>query len=345
MNLARDLRDPLVQKVYDFVGDPAVAGVVVTLIGHEAVGQAPAGMNGFRYAEWIVPYSLRQPTKDVFVRVVRQSDAGGALGALHALLAELEADDSRWSAPVEGLWIPTGWPFIDRASLRDTLSTMAAGGGPPAVSIEGPFGEGKRTMAAYIRHLADDTDAFSPVIRELRQEPVPGVLFAIATDFWMKLGEIGDLDTTHAEPERQATTLARQIAFAAPTSAVPIWFVANVIDQTGLEEGLLIFLDELLRLVQGTPEIAQKLRVLVLCDRLQLLELQNPPPSEARYTLPPITEVEVRQWLEAAAPGKAPTLYQLAAETVIQSLDRVALEPATKLRRLAFGCKLAHSKL
>jgi hypothetical protein len=345
VNLAKDLRDTLVQKVYDFIGDPVQTVVVTTLIGHEAVGQAPAGMNGFRYAEWIVAYSLRQPSQDVFVRVVRQSDTEQMLVALHALLAELEADGGRWSAPVEGLWIPTGWPFIDRASLRETLSAMAGGGGPPAVSIEGPFGEGKRTMAAYIQHLADETDAFSPVIREFRREPAPGVLFAIATDFWMTLGEIGDLDTTHTEPERQATTLARQIAFAAPASAVPIWFVANVIDNTGLEEGLLPFLDELLHLAQGTPEIAQKLRVLVLCDRLPLLKLQNPPPSDARYTLPAITEVEIVQWLEAAAPGKAPTLYQLAAETVIQSLERVPLDSATKLRRLAFGCKVAHSKL
>jgi hypothetical protein len=343
VNLAKDLRDPLVQKVYDFIGEPTQPVVVTTLIGHEAVGQAPAGLNSFRYAQWIVAYSLRQPTKDVFVRVVRQSDLEQALVALHAFLAELEADDSKWSAPAAGLWVPTGWPFVDRASLRETLSTMAGGGGPPVVSIEGSFGEGKRTMAAYIQHLADETDALTPVIREFRREPAPGVLFAVATDFWMKLGEIGDLDTTHTEPERQATTLARQIAFAAPSSPVPIWFVANVIDHTGLEDGLLGFLDELLRLVQETPEIAQKLRILVLCDRLQLLELQHPPPSDARYTLPPITEVEIREWLEAAAPGKAPTLYELAAETVIQSL--VALEPSIKLRRLAFCCKVAHGKL
>jgi hypothetical protein len=343
--LTDDLRRQLVQAVLGTVGDPAQPGVVATLIGHQAMGDAPAGMNGFKYAEWIVSYALRQPTKDVFVRVVQSSDQGQALGALHALLGELEADTSRWSAPAHGLWIPTGWPFVDRASLRDALTAMAAGSGPPAVSIEGAFGEGKKTMASYIEHLANTTVGFSPLIRHFRREPGPGVLNATVTDFWMKLGTIPDVETTHAEPERQGTTLARQVARVAPTAPIPIWFVANVVDRTGLEEGLLPFLDELLRLVQDAPEIAQKLRVLLLSDQLALLELENPPPPEARYTLPAITDADIRQWLEAAAPGRSATLYELAAEKVLQRLDAAPLDPSAKLRELAVGCKVAYGSL
>jgi hypothetical protein len=345
VNLADELRQPLVQVVLAHIGDPVQPAVVATLIGFQAVGQAPAGMNGFRYADWIVAYSLRQPAKDVFVNLVRTLDPGEALVPLHALLAELEADGSRWSAPAQPLWIPPGWPFIDRASLRDVLATMAEGGGLAAVSIEGPFGEGKRTMAAYVNYLAQETNGFSPIIRELRQEPADTALFAIATDFWVALGAPIDIDTTHAEPERQATTLAQQIAFAASAAPLPIWFVATVIDHTGLAAGLLKFVDELLRLVQSAPEISRKLRVIVLCDQLPLLELRNPPPTDARFSLPQITSLEIRQWLEAAAPGKTPTLYQLAADTVMQSLDLPTLEPSSRLRRLSFGCKLAHTKL
>lgn len=346
MNLSDDLRRQLVQSVFNFINDPPPTGLVATLIGHEALAGAPPGMNGFRYAEWIVHYSLRQSTKDVFVTVVRQADAGRALTELRALVTELEADDSKWSAPVEALWIPTGWPFVDRQTLRETLVAMTGGGGPPALSIEGPFGNGKRTIGAYIRHLADQTDAFDPVIRELQPEPVPGALFDTVTELSMRLGQEPDLSTTHAEPERQATTLARQVALAAPSAPIPIWFVANVVNHVGLEEGVLAFVDELLRLVQSTPSIAKKLRVLVLCDQLSLLELENAPPLDARHTLPQITDVEIRQWLEAAVPGKEPALYELAAETVVRSLATAPPAGASRtLRWLSLKCRVAHGQL
>lgn len=346
MNLPDDLRRQLVQAALRFVGEPPAPDAIAQLIGHNAMAAARPGMNGFRYAEWIVLYSLRQPTKDVFVRVVQRSNTGD-LVALEALVAELAAGSIQWSAPAEGLWIPTGWPFVDRTSLRDTLSAMANGGGPAALSVEGPFGNGKRTTSAYIRHLADQTDAFEPVIRELRPEPVPGALDDIVTEIWMAMAssEIADLETTHAEPERRAMTLARQVAFSAQAAPVPVWIVANVMDPAGLEEGVLTFLDEVLRLVQITPQIAEKLRVVVLCDQISLLELENPPPLEARHALPQITDTEIRQWLEAAAPGKHSTLYQLAAETVMRSLEGAAIAPARKLRRLAISCARAHRKL
>jgi hypothetical protein len=344
MNLTESLERQLVESVLRFVGNPPAPDTVAALIGHGAQAEAPPGANAFNYATWIVRYSLRRPTKDIFVRLVQLSDTGD-LVALQSLVAELEADSSKWSAPVEGLWIPTGWPFVDRASLRNTLATMANGAGPPALSIEGSFGNGKRTMAAFIRHLADETNAFEPVIRDLRPEPEPGTLFDVATELSMALGEVPDLETTHAEPERQATTLARQAALAAPSAPIPVWFLANVMEHAGLEEGVLVFVDELLRLVQSAPQIAAKLRVLVLCDQVSLLELENAPPLDARHTLPQITDTEIREWLEAAAPGKDPTLYQLAAETVVRSLEDEDVAPTKKLRLLSMSCKLAHRKL
>jgi hypothetical protein len=346
VNLPDDWRRQLVQAAYRFVGEPPAPDAIAQLIGHEAMAVAPAGRNGYRYAEWIVRYSLRQSTKDVFVRLVQRTSSGD-LVALEALVAELESDSSGWSAPTEGLWIPTRWPFVDRTSLRDTLSAMAGGGGPPALSVEGPIGNGKRTMAAYIRHLADQTDAFEAVIRELRPEPAPGALDDVVAELWMALppGENANLETTHAEPERHARTLALQVALDAQEAPSPVWFVANVMDHAGLEEGTLTFIDELLRLVQSTPPIAEKLRVVVLCDQLTLLELENAPPLAARHTLPQITDAEIRQWLEAAAPGRDPALYRLVAETVIRSIEGANVSPARKLRRLSMSCARAHRKL
>jgi hypothetical protein len=347
VNLSDELRLQLVQAVLDFIGDPPPPALVTTLAGNQVVIDAPPAMNGFKYSQWIIEYSLRQPTKDIFVRVIREADQGQALVALHALVDRLEADDGLWSAPAEGLWIPTGWPFVDRRDLRDKLTAMVAGDGPAALAVEGPFGNGKRTTGLYIRHLADQTNAFEPVIRELRPEPVPGALDDIVTDLWMAMAyhDIVDLETTHEEPERQAKTLARRAALAAQSAPLPVWFVANVMEQNGLEEGVLSFVDELLRLVQGTGQIAEKLRVIVLCDQLSLLELENPPPLKDRHTLPQISDVEIREWLQAAAPGKDPTLYELAAETVMRSLQSQSIAPARQLRRLSLSCALAHSKL
>jgi hypothetical protein len=344
VNLPDELRRQLVQAVYDLIGDPPPTPTLATLVGYEALIQAPAGMNGFRYAEWIVQYALRQPTREVFVRVFQSSDTG-ALVELSALVADLQADGSKWTAPLEALWIPLGWPFIDRDSLRAALTSMSNGGGPAVLSIEGPFGYGKRTMAAYIQHLGNRNGGFAAVVRELRPEPEPGALFAHVSELWTALGEVADLETTHAEPERQATTLAREVVLAAPTAPVPIWFVANVMDAAGLEDGVLKFVDELLRLLQETPSVAQKLRVLVLCDQLSLLGLQHPPPLDARHTLPEITDVEIRQWLEAAVPGKDPALYELTAQSVIESLDTTVPTPARRLRYLSRSCAVAQRRL
>jgi hypothetical protein len=345
VNLADDLERSLVQAVSDFIGDPINPPVVRLLIGHEAMTVAPPGMNGPRYAVWLVGHVLRLPKPDVFARVVKRADRAGALPDLHALLADLDVGRVQWSAPEAGLWIPAGWPFLDRETLRITLDQMAAGGGPPALSIEGSTGDGKKTMAAYIEHLAARTDSFFPVIRELRSEPGTGALFPAATELYMAFPSQADLATTHEEPERQARAYARDIAAVAPNAPGPVWFVANVIGQPDVEDGLLPFVDELLRLVQATPEIAQKLRVLVLCDRLAVLPLEHAPAASARHTLPQITDTEIRQWLEAAAPGKSQTLYELAAERVLRSLDSQAIQPWARLRMLAVQCKRAHSML
>ena len=86
------------------------------------MSRAPAGLNGPRYAQWLVNHTLALESPEVFIRVVRQVDLGGAAPELHALVAELEAQPSRWStASVLGaLWAPPEWPFVDRESLRQT---------------------------------------------------------------------------------------------------------------------------------------------------------------------------------------------------------------------------------
>ncbi len=347
MNLAEDVRRQLEVLVQNSIGEPASPATLRILVGSEALNSVPAGMNSSHLAQWVVGYSLARGNPTVFLRVVQMCDPAKRIGDLYPLVDELKADGSKWASGVgDGLWVPDGWPFIDRQPLRDALTTMAGGAGPPALSIEGPFGHGKETMSDYVCYLAREALSFRPLVLKLRAEPVPGLLASIATKVWMMLEQPPDTDTTHAEPERQAAILARQIATAALAAPTPTWLVANVIDHAGLEEeGVIAFLDELLRLVQTTQTVAQKLRVVVLCDQLSLLELKNPPPGDAKHTLGQVGEVEVRQWFEADTPGKPADLYQFTAERVMLSLETANPRLERRMETLALKCAGASKAL
>jgi hypothetical protein len=346
MELTTELRSQLVQAVHDFIGEPAGPQTIRLLIGSAAMAEAPSGLNGYRYASWLVGYALNRRSSKVFVLMLETCDPAGALPELQALAGQLKSDERTWSSAADGLWVPDSWPFINRRPLRDALTTMAGGSGPVALAIEGPSGHGKRTMAEYVRFLASDTGAFQTVLVDLRREPDHGVLFAMVTDLAIALGFVADLNTTHEEPERQATILARDVALASAAAPSPTWFVANVMGRAAdLEDGVLAFVDELLGLVQATPPIGEKLRVLLLCDQLSVLELANPPPTDARHTLGQVSEVEIRQWFEAAVPGKPAMLYRLTTQSVIDNVDNVGPPIAKRLRYLSQQCRVAHRQL
>jgi hypothetical protein len=341
MNLAEDLRRQLEAFVQRRIGVNPEIDVLRLMVGSEALQRVPAGLSSFQLAQWVVGYSLTRGNPTVFLQVVAIGDPAKQLLDLDPLVQELKADSSKWVSGVgDGLWVPDGWPFIDRKPLRDALTAMAEGAGPPALSIEGPFGHGKETMAEYACYLAREAKSFVPLVLKLRTEPVPGLLASIATKLWMVLNQPPDTETTHAEPERQAVILARQLAEAALASPTPTWVVANVLDHTGLaDEGVIAFLDDLVRLVHETPSLPQKLRILILCDQLSLLELKNLPPSEARFTLGQVSGIEVREWLEAATPGKPEDLYQLATDRVMLSLDTDNPRVERRLEILSRKCK------
>ena len=346
MDLTDELRRQLEDAIYDHLGAIPTTQGLRGLVGPEEVRRLPAGLNPYQHAQWVLRVALAQPTPATFIDVVRKADLPGALGALQTLATKLEAEPGIWSAPVvAGLWMPKPWPFIDRTSVVTVLKAMADGGGPAAVAIEGSSGHGKKTMVEFIRCLADEKLSFQPSVVELRKEPEPGVLASVVTQLSMAFGELPDLDTTHVEPERQATILARDIAQLALGAATPTWFVARFADSSGLEEGLLVFFDELLGLVQQTPAVGDKLRVVLVCDQVGLLELKNAPPLEARHTLSQVSDAEIRAWLEAAAPGKPPQVYELFTQTVMTRLETAAPPPQRRLELVSSTCAVTHRKL
>jgi len=347
MLLDETRRRELVVQVFAFLGSPISIPVAQTLVGWEAVTSAPRVPNDFKYAEWLVDHVLARASFDAFVAVVQAVDGGGALVELHGLIARIRAGEVAWEAadnPGE-LWAPQTRPFIDRASLRQTLGDMTAGGGPAVISIQGSLGQGKRTVCRYIERLAETKQSFRPVIAELFAEPGQGALMSVVAELRLQLDLDPDLKTTHEEPERQAELLARDLAQEALDAPIPVWFVANVMDPDRLDEGTLPFIDSLLGLVSSIPEVAAKLRVILLTTAVSLLPLRNPPALHDRYDLPDIARVDVANWLAAAAPGKNAQLYAISADSVFRRLEGSGLPPEKRLTSLAQYCIHAHRKL
>jgi hypothetical protein len=340
-------RRELVEFVFLTIGTSAAPAVLQALVGLEALSRVPPGLNGFHTAEWVVDHALGLESPDVFVRIVKTVDPARALADVARLVADIEADRSRWtsSTTLGGLWAPPEWPFVDRESLRELLATMADGGGPPTLSIDGSLGHGKRTMTTYIRQLAERRRSFRTVVAELRREPGGGVLLAVVADLRLKLELDLDLRTTHEEPERQGEVLARDVALEALSAPLPVWFLANVIEPSGVDPGTMRFVDELVRLAGVVPELRTRLRVVLLSESVSLLGLRNPPPAEHRHVLPEIDRQAVAEWLAAAVPGRDEELYGLTTEVLFHKIETIGPPPADRLRTLAFHCAKAHRTL
>jgi hypothetical protein len=336
-------RTELAALVQLFIGDPPMPGALQTLVGFEALNQKP-NLNSPRTARWLVDFTLRQRDPGVFLRLVDLCDESGTLQDVSALVTQLRSGAINWDPPVSAMWVPVSKPFVDREGFRDILTRMARGEGPAAITIEGGTGQGKQTMAEYIRLLAAGADrSFVAVAKELRRDPNPGVLELLVAEVRDELGLGLAEDPTHTEPERRAQVFARGLMLDASTAPVPVWFVINVIDVTGLEPGLLRFVDELLSLVQQMPPGSSKVRVVLLTEAITLLNLANAPPADARFVLPEIGKPAVLDWLRLAVPGRPEPLYELSATQVI---ERAAAKPApSRLGWLALQCKGAHHTL
>jgi hypothetical protein len=346
MDLSDDLKRQLEDAVFNNLGAMPTAQGLRLLVGPKPVRELPPGLSPYGHAQWVVRVSLSQATPEIFIEVVKLTDLAGELRELQAIVAQLAAHPDTWAAPVvAGLWVPKRWPFIDRTSVVAALAAMADGDGPAAVAIEGSYGHGKKTMVEYIRSLAVEKGSFELAVVELRKEPEPGILESIVTELSVLLNEPPDMDTTHVEPERQATILARDVAQIALDTAQPIWVVAHFVESTGLEEGVLAFIDELLGLVQGTAAIGAKLRILLLCDQLAVLELKNAPPLDARHALSQVSDGEIRAWLEAAAPGKPQQVYELFTDSVTRQLARANPALSRRLKWVSSRCAITQRRL
>jgi len=314
--LSADQRLQIVALLVNFLGMPVQPQALQALVGLELRGRVKA-TDPTRVADWVLAQALAQPNHRMLKQIVGQVDGAGTLLEVHALIGRLDNGETPWTPPPEALWVPADWPFVDRDDLRATLDEMALGRPPAAITVEGPMGYGKKTMWLYIDRLASQLGTFSAVYSELRRQPVAGALDSVVLDLRDKL-ELGfPDDPTHTEPERRAVVLARDLVLDAADRTDPVWFVVNIVETAGLEDGLLRFVDELLRLVQLEPD-ATPLRIILLSDSASLSGLTNLPPIAARRPLPDVAITAITRWLVAAVPNKPETLYDIAANRVVE---------------------------
>jgi len=342
--LTEEQRLQVAAVIANHIGLNPQPNVLRDLIGPGLVHDAPP-WNGEKLGGWILRRALLRPGPELFVKIVLDCDAAGTLVAVHELVNRLQADAALWPSTREALWVPPEWPFVDRESLREVLAAMARGDGPPAITIEAPAGYGKATMTDYIRDLARLEGSFGAVVERLQREPEPGLLDSIVADTRLALSLDLATDTTHEEPERRAVVLARELAREAAFAKARAWLVVHVIDVSGLESGVLRFVDELLGLVQTTAATANRLRVIMLADEINLLQLTNMPTVEARFVLPEVPDKAVTEWLAAAAPGKSEEMYTLATQIVFEEVAKKNPTPSNRLAWIARQSKVAHKNL
>jgi hypothetical protein len=344
--LTPEQRNQLTQVVHEFIGGgPDVASMRV-LVGAAGVAEISA-VNAYGYASRIVEYALARPSPDTFIEILRQADAGGTIVELQAVVRQLADDPRTWMAHASDnvLFLAANSPFIDRHDLRNTLRAMAIGDGPAAITIEAPTGHGKRTVCDYIERWAAGGNAFSVVCRDLRREPETGTLDLLVADLRLAMDLDIGMDSTHVEPERHGVVLARLLADDAMLASKTVWMVANIVEPSGVEPGVLNFVDELLGCVQAHPLVADRLRVVVLSDDFGRTGLEKLPGIADRHVLPDVTEDEIRQWLEATAPGKAPDLYGVVASRVVRKVADRGPAPSERLQWLARHSLEAHRSL
>jgi hypothetical protein len=322
--------------------------VISAVLGIEIARTLPAFPQTHQIAVWVVDVSLRQETGDVFVKVVQGFDPAGRLVEVAALANQLRANPALWRVDRGAdTFLTDQSPFVDRADLQKLLRTMAGGGGPACISVEGKTGEGKTTLCEYIEKVAGDHRGFSLVVEHIEIETASALSPSLlANRLYLKLGGQGLLTTNAVEPERVASNFAQDVAQQAIAAATPAWLVIDGVDTPGIPIAVLRFVDELVRWVEESPEIARGLRVILLGASLAGVQMQHLPQPANRALLPDVDLNVIREWFEAAVPGKPPILYSLTAESVFRDLPpRTGPDGVNRMRFLRLFVEAAHRKL
>jgi hypothetical protein len=335
--------------IQDHLGVNPDMMTVRDLVG-AAAEDLPTG-NTARLSRWIIRRAVAMPTPAMLERLVQAVDVQHELVEIRRFLDDVRAGTARWGPRgIDELWVPNrSWPFIDRHDLRLLVGQAALGNSAPALMLEGPTGFGKRTMCCYVDLVVRREGRFRTVVRHIQRDPDPGMLDSLVADLRIELGLDDEPMAAHEEPEREGVNRAAALATDAALAPHRVWFIANVVDPSGVEPEVMRFLDELLGRVQSSPETANNLRMVLVASDATLLGFSNLPGVNARHVLPEVTKASITEWLAAAAPGKPEALYELSTDKVLQDIERRRqanqLPASQRLEWLARQCRRVHEQL
>jgi hypothetical protein len=345
--------ESLVVTVQISLPGSAVANVIVAgYVGEALALTMPALPTSRQVAQWMVDRALERPDPHLLIRIVRKVDnLDPRMASLVHLADELEDDPARWRSttplgPIDWstngdpLNVKDGSPFVDRVGFRRLLPRHGSLDTPVCTVILGDRGDGKSYLHEFCKQLAQYWGQGQPdPLRVAYSECPSGNLShldatMVADDLAAGLGtDFTKRPRQHEDPERNAQNLLRWIVDYTPSRPLPALVMLDGFDSAAVADrvpqDVHLFIEDLVEAVQEDPEVAARMRVVLLGYDVGRLEARN-----LRYetsVLEWVDQQAVVDWFRKRYPGEPDYRYEDAAAFII---DRLPAQGPHRMRHL-----------
>lgn len=304
----------------------------------EVTGATPRAV-----AEWIVDRALEHATPDFFIKSVTYLD-NNRVNELVQLATELRTGQTPWRPTgtstgvidwridADPLVVLSGQPFLNREPFRQLLPRHGHDDETPACTVvQGSRGSGKSYLHEYCQQLAQTwtqpgstTDSAPRSLLRIGVSEFPESATNMEVDvpaleLASGLRPRGHPPRRYEGDERWAKNLAAWITSETPAGRLPAVAVLDGYGHPNVPPAIKIFIEDLVKTVHGDPEVAARLRVMLLdydVGRLQAEQL----PYES-LVLGPLGTTEIRAWFERQFPGRPDFRYDDAVAEIEHQLN------------------------
>jgi len=326
--------------------------VVAGYVGETLALSMPTLPSSRQVAQWIVDRALERPDPRLLINLVRKVDnQDPSMASLVRLADELDADPGLWRSttplgPIDWsddgdpLNVKDGSPFVDRAEFRRLLPRHGRLDTPACTVILGDRGHGKSYLHEFCKQLAQYWGQGQPDLLRVGYSECPSSNLShldatmVADDLAAGLGtDFTKRPRQHEDPERNAQNFLHWIVDYTPARPLPALVMLDGFDSKGVADrvpdDVHMFIEGLVEAVQEDPEVAARMRVVLLGYDLGRLEAQK-----LRYqtsVLEWVDQQAVSDWFRKRYPGEPDYRYDDAAAFII---DRLPGQGPHRMRHL-----------